>query len=65
MTFHLDADLKRDVMEIVEDYGLNLSSVTRAFYKQIVREGAIPLSFRYETRGVKDPDVMIGNSIID
>ena len=30
--------------DIVEDLGLDLSSVTRAFYRQIVRENRIPLS---------------------
>lgn len=28
----------------MEDLGLDLSSVTRAFYRQIVRENRIPLS---------------------
>ena len=31
-------------MEVEEDLGLDLSSVTRAFYRQIVRENRIPLS---------------------
>lgn len=62
MTFHIDPELKREVTEIVKDYGLNLTAVTRAFYKQIVREGAIPLSFRYDARGIEDPGVMLGGS---
>ena len=32
---------------IAEDLGLDLSSVTRAFYKQIVREKRIPLNPSY------------------
>lgn len=63
MTFHIDPELKREVTEVVKDYGLNLTAVTRAFYKQIVREGAIPLSFRYEAKGIDDPDAMIGDTI--
>jgi DNA-damage-inducible protein J len=32
---------------IADDFGFDLSSVTRAFYKQIVRERRIPLNFEY------------------
>jgi DNA-damage-inducible protein J len=43
----VDEQTKRDVVEIVEDFGLDLSSVTRAFYRQIVRERRIPLTLSY------------------
>lgn len=62
MTFHIDPDLKQEVTEIVRDYGLNLSTVTRAFYKQIVRDGSIPLSFRYDTKSVADSDIALSGS---
>lgn len=47
LTIRLDSDLKREASDVVEGYGLDLSSVTRAFYTQIVRTGAIPLSLDY------------------
>ena len=48
MTIRLDGDLKERAASIVEHYGLDLSSATRAFYTQIVNTGAIPISFDYE-----------------
>ncbi len=48
LTIRLDDNLKEGAARIVEHYGLDLSSATRAFYKQIVNTGAIPLSFDYE-----------------
>lgn len=43
VTVRVDEDTKRKASTIVEDLGLDLSSVTRAFYRQIVRERRIPL----------------------
>lgn len=48
LTIRLDSDLKEEAASIVEHYGLDLSSVTRAFFTQIVNTNAIPLSFDYE-----------------
>lgn len=48
LTIRLDDSLKEGAARVVEHYGLDLSSATRAFYKQIVNTGAIPLSFDYE-----------------
>ena len=42
VTVRVDADTKQKAANIAEDLGLDLSSVTRAFYKQIVREKRIP-----------------------
>ena len=39
VTIRVDEQTKRDAAEIVVDFGFDLSSVTRAFYRQIVREG--------------------------
>ena len=44
VTVRVDADTKQKAANIAEDLGLDLSSVTRAFYKQIVREKRIPLN---------------------
>lgn len=49
VTVRVDADTKRKAASIAEDFGLDLSSVTRAFYRQIVREKRIPLSLSYTT----------------
>lgn len=48
LTIRLDDSLKEGAARIVEHYGLDLSSATRAFYTQIVNTGAIPLSFDYD-----------------
>ncbi|BDR55364.1 hypothetical protein KIMH_14750 [Bombiscardovia apis] len=39
----MSADDKKRASHIVEQLGFDLSSVTRAFYKQIIRERRIPL----------------------
>ena len=36
LTIRVDDDLKRGASEVADYYGLDLSSVTRAFYKQMV-----------------------------
>lgn len=44
LTIRLDADLKREAAEVADYYGLDLPSVTRAFYKQMVNTHRIPLA---------------------
>lgn len=48
LTIRIDEDLKQGASEIAEYYGLDLSSVTRAFYKQMVNTRRIPLTFAPE-----------------
>lgn len=49
VTVRVDADTKQKAANIAEDLGLDLSSVTRAFYKQIVRgEAHSPKPFLYD-----------------
>ncbi len=48
LTIRIDNTLKEEASRVVEHYGLDLSSVTRAFFTQIVNTNAIPLSFDYE-----------------
>ena len=38
VTVRVDEDTKKQASDIAEDFGFDLSSVTRAFYRQIVRE---------------------------
>lgn len=47
-TFRIDGETKSEEERIVRDFGsADLSSVTRAFYRQIVRERRIPLNLSY------------------
>lgn len=43
VTIRVDIETKKAASEIVDYFGFDLSSVTRALYKQIVREHRIPL----------------------
>lgn len=45
MTIRIDNTLKKEASSVADYYGLDLSSVTRAFYKQMVNTGSIPLDF--------------------
>lgn len=47
VTVRVDTATKEAAAAIVEDFGFDLSSVTRAFYRQIVRERRIPLTLEY------------------
>lgn len=47
VTVRVDKKTKLDAARIVEDFGFDLPSVTRAFYRQIVRENRIPLTLSY------------------
>lgn len=42
VTVRVDDATKKQATDIVEDLGLDLSSVTRAFYRQIVRDEPYP-----------------------
>ena len=47
VTVRVDEATKQAAASIAEDFGFDLSSVTRAFYRQIVREQRIPLNLEY------------------
>ncbi|MDO5728999.1 MAG: type II toxin-antitoxin system RelB/DinJ family antitoxin [Actinomycetaceae bacterium] len=47
VTVRVDDETKERAAGIAEDFGFDLSSVTRAFYRQIVRENRIPLNLSY------------------
>ena len=49
LTMRIDSDLKREAAAVAEYYGFDLSGVTRAFYKQMVRDHAIPLDLGYSS----------------
>ncbi len=48
LTIRIDEDLKREASDVANYYGLDLSSATRAFYKQMVNTRRIPLTFAPE-----------------
>ncbi|WP_209304168.1 type II toxin-antitoxin system RelB/DinJ family antitoxin [Rothia nasimurium] len=47
VTVRVDEATKREAARIAEDFGLDLSSITHAFYRQVVREQRIPLTLEY------------------
>ena len=47
VTIRVADKTKAEASKIVEDFGFDLSSVTRAFYRQIVRENRVPLNLSY------------------
>ena len=47
VTVRVDEGTKREAARIAGDFGFDLSSITRAFYRQIVRERRIPLDLSY------------------
>lgn len=51
MTIRCDEEDKAAAAAVAEYYGFDLSSVTRAFWKQMARTNAIPLDF-----GNKEPN---------
>lgn len=65
VTVRVDKETKDEAAKIVEDFGFDLSSVTRAFYRQIVREQRIPLTLSYpepneeSLRSIREADEVI------
>ncbi|MBM6815945.1 type II toxin-antitoxin system RelB/DinJ family antitoxin [Olsenella uli] len=41
----VDEDLKAGASEVAKSFGLDLASVTRAFWTYMVRTGSIPITF--------------------
>lgn len=44
VTVRVDEETKKEASAVAEFFGFDLSSVTRAFYRQMVREQRIPLN---------------------
>lgn len=63
----VDDAVKKQAAEIAQYYGFDLSSVTRAFWKQMIRENRIPLTLDcYEPNeesleSIKEIDNMIAS----
>ena len=58
LTIRLDDSLKRDASNVASYYGLDLSSVTRAFYKQMVNTTSIPLTFTRDDPNAESIDAI-------
>ena len=58
LTIRLDDSLKRDASNVASYYGLDLSSVTRAFYKQMVNTSSIPLTFTRDEPNAESVDAI-------
>lgn len=48
LTIRVDEETKREASEVARYYGFDLSSVTRAFWKEMARTHSIPLTLRSE-----------------
>ena len=48
LTIWLDSNLKDEASRIIDQYGLDVSTVMGAFLTQIVSTNAMPFSFDYE-----------------
>lgn len=65
VTIRVDEATKSAASAIAEDFGFDLSSVTRAFYRQMVREQRIPLNLEYpkpnreSADSIRDADAII------
>jgi len=65
VTVRVDSATKKEASRIAEDFGFDLSTATRAFYKQIVREQRIPLTLEYpqpnaeSAKAIQEADAMI------
>lgn len=67
MTIRCDEKDKRAAQEVAEYYGFDLSSVTRAFWKQMARTHAIPLELNEgepneeSLQSVRDAEAILAN----
>lgn len=67
LTIRLDSELKNGAASVVESYGLDLSSVVRAFFTEMVNTNSIPLSFDYKRpneeslRAIRETQEMIAS----
>ncbi|MDF7666246.1 type II toxin-antitoxin system RelB/DinJ family antitoxin [Bifidobacterium sp. ESL0745] len=58
VTVRVDEQTKKLASALAEEFGFDLSSVTRAFYKQMIREQAIPLNLSHDSPNKKTVDAV-------
>ncbi|MDR0425155.1 MAG: type II toxin-antitoxin system RelB/DinJ family antitoxin [Clostridiales Family XIII bacterium] len=51
ISIRMDSDLKERTENILEQFGLNMTTVVNMLFHQIVREQAIPLSLTLKSKG--------------
>ena len=49
ITIRIDADIKKDAESLFAKLGLNISSAVNVFFRQAVREQAIPFKIKAKT----------------
>ena len=61
VTIRVDSDIKEGAARIAEHFGFDLSSVTRAFYRQMIRENRIPLNLSdpESLEAIRETDEMV------
>lgn len=55
ITVRVDSEVKRKAEQIVEEYGMNLTTTINVLLRQIIRQNSIPLSLTF---GEPDPVIM-------
>lgn len=69
VTIRVDSDVKESASRIAEHFGFDLSSVTRAFYLQMIRENRIPLNLSdpepnaESLEAIRETDEMISTGV--
>lgn len=58
VNIRVDDDLKKAAERIFDELGLNFSTATNVFYRQVVRSGGIPFELR-----INDPFYSVENKI--
>lgn len=48
LNVRVDEEVKKDVEEILDEIGLNMSTAINVFLKKIIRDGGIPFSLKVE-----------------
>lgn len=67
ITIRIDSEEKKEAARIADYFGFDLSSVTRAFYKQMIREKRIPLDLSVpepnteSIESIRDAQAIIAN----
>ncbi|MCL2604058.1 MAG: type II toxin-antitoxin system RelB/DinJ family antitoxin [Defluviitaleaceae bacterium] len=62
ISIRMDSDLKEKAENIIEQLGLNMTSVVNMLFNQIVREQAIPLSLSIKPKNHVIDDLMLAKA---
>ena len=56
VSVRIDDDLKRDAESVFSDIGLSLSAAITVYFKQVVRERAVPFALKAPSTGIVPTD---------